>query len=58
MSNEKVLFEDILEKSNIHELKKMADGMYQIYQSFVEAGFSKSEAMTLMVSIMQGTKKV
>ena len=58
MSNEKVLFEDILYKSNIHELKKAADGMYQIYRSFTEAGFDKSEAMMLMLSIMQnGVKK-
>lgn len=39
-------------------MKKAADGMYQIYQSFVKAGISESEAMTLIVSIMQCTKKV
>lgn len=58
MNEKPILFEKILEESNIHELKKMADGMYQIYQSFVEAGFSESEAMTLIVSLMQCTKKV
>lgn len=57
MNEKPILFEKILEESNIHELKKAADGMYQIYRSFIEAGFDKSEAMMLMLSIMQGGVK-
>lgn len=57
MSENSQLFGKILEESNLHELKKAADGMYQIYRSFTEAGFDKSEAMMLMLSIMQGGVK-
>lgn len=56
MKEKPVSFEKILENSNIQELKKAANDMHQIYEAFIEAGFSAAEAMTLMVTLMRNSK--
>ena len=57
MSENSQLFEKILEESNLQELKNSAVQMYQIYKSFIEAGFSDQQAMTLMVAIMHNARQ-
>lgn len=53
MKEKTVSFEKILENSNMQELKKAATYMHQVYEIFIEAGFSASEAMTLIVTLMR-----
>ena len=56
MKEKPISFEKILENSNTQELKKAANDMYQIYQIFIEAGFSANEAMTLIVTLMRSNR--
>lgn len=56
MKEKTVSFEKILENSNMQELKKAANDMHQVYEIFIEAGFSANEAMTLIVTLMRSGK--
>lgn len=56
MKEKTVSFEKLLENSNMQEFKKAATDMYQIYQIFIEAGFSANEAMTLIVTLMRSNR--
>ena len=50
------LFEKILEESNLQELKDSAVQLYQVYKSFIDAGFNDQQAMTLMVAIIHNAR--
>ena len=56
MNENSKLFEKILEESNLQELKNSAVQLYQIYKSFIDAGFNDQQAMTLMVIIIHNSR--
>ena len=56
MKEKPISFEKILENYNMQELKGAANEMHQIYEIFIEAGFSANEAMTLIVTLMRSNK--
>ena len=56
MKEKSVSFEKLLEKSNIQEMKKAATDIHQVYEMFIEAGFSADEAMALLVALMHNNK--
>lgn len=46
------IFEKAHEESNMQQVKEAAAQMYQIYREFCEAGFTKAEAMTLLIAML------
>lgn len=46
-------FEMAIKAANDQSVKEAAEGMYSIYCALQEAGFDKSEALTLMISLMR-----
>lgn len=50
-------FEAAIKAANDQSVKEAAEGMYSIYRALMEAGFDKSEALTLMTSLMQNNTR-
>lgn len=51
------IFEKALEESNMQQVKEAAAQMYQIHREFCEAGFTKTEAMTLLIAMLNNSGK-
>lgn len=51
------IFEKALEESNMQQVKEAAAEMYQIYREFCEVGFTKTEAMTLLIAMLSNCGK-
>ncbi len=50
-------FAKALEESDMREVKKAAEGMYQLFQALVKAGFEKQDALTILTTMMQNGKE-
>lgn len=51
-------FQKALENSYLKELGTAARDLYQIYRELQNAGFDKTEAMALLMSMVQNVKKM
>ena len=51
-------FSKALEESYLRELKKVTGELYLMYKAFIEAGFDKKEAMTLLLAMMHNVKDI
>ena len=51
-------FQKALENSYIKELGTAARDLYQIYRELQNAGFDKTEALTLLMTMVQNVKKM
>ena len=54
MSDELEMFEKAMNESYKHALKESAVGLYEIYREFINAGFDKDSALSLLIAFMQG----
>ena len=50
-------FEMALKTANDQSLKEAAAGLFSIYRALQDAGFDKSEALTLMTSLIPNNTK-
>lgn len=57
--NEKNIFKEICENDNerLKDLLDTAKGLFNIYESFVKAGFDKTQAFYLTSEILKGGLK-